>query len=149
MWHDRNGLLIPCLAYMTTYKPSDSASTLKLSVRTPSNPTFPWHSAFQTLVQRAAAKNVIFGTLYGLGYREIAAQNNVDRDVVRSYVHSFRGEYPGACGYMETLQQLAISQVRANTPALGQICKKNRSCCASLVGCALLSVLERMQTCLR
>lgn len=64
-------------------------------------------------MQRAAAKNVIFGTLYGMGYRALAAQNSVKVDVVRQYIQDFREQHLQACEYMETIQKQALSQVRA------------------------------------
>ncbi|MEW5304511.1 MAG: hypothetical protein WDW36_007120 [Sanguina aurantia] len=63
-----------------------------------------------TAVQRAAAKNVIFGTLYGMGYRALAAQNSVKVDVVRQYIQDFREQHLQACEYMETIQKQALSQ---------------------------------------
>lgn len=57
------------------------------------------------------AKNVIFGTLYGMGHRALADQNNVNAEDVKDYMKYIKDQYTVACGYMEHLQRLALSQV--------------------------------------
>ncbi|MEW5316061.1 MAG: hypothetical protein WDW38_007451 [Sanguina aurantia] len=60
--------------------------------------------------QRAAAKNMIFGTLYSVGHRTLAAQNGLTEQTSRGFVTAFRERYPKACDYMEQLQREAVSK---------------------------------------